>query len=66
MNTSNPTTGTVFLTIREASRVTGLSMYHLRQLKRRGELPHVLSGNRVMVDIPRLIAQLREPKGGCD
>lgn len=65
MNTGDPITGTVFRSIRETSKATGLSMYYLRQLKRQGKLPHVLSGNRVMIDIPALLCQIRN-QARCD
>ena len=44
-----------FLTIRECVPVTGLSERYLRELLRSGELPHVRSGNRVLVNVRMLL-----------
>ena len=44
-----------FQTIRDSVTTTGLSERYLRQLYREGKLPHVMVGNRVMVDVQALI-----------
>ena len=52
---AKPVATTPFQTIREAVRTTGLSEKFLRKMHREGHLPHVKSGNRVLVNIPRLL-----------
>lgn len=49
---------TPFQTIREAVRLTGLSERYMRQLHHEGKLPHVMSGNRVMVNVPKLMEMM--------
>ena len=46
---------TPFQTIREAVRSTGLSERYMREMHRAGKLPHVMSGNRVLVNVPKLL-----------
>ena len=49
---------TPFQTIREAVRLTGLSERYVRRLYHEGKLPHVMSGNRVLVNVPKLMEML--------
>ena len=49
-----------FLTIRECVPVTGLSERYLRDLLRSGELPHACSGNRVLVNVRKLLEMMDE------
>ena len=52
---TKPVKDAPFQTIRSAVAPTGLSERYIRQLYREGKLPHVMVGNRVMVDVPALI-----------
>ena len=47
-----------YQTIPQASRTTGLSQHFFRGLKARGELPHLMSGNTTLVNVPELRKQL--------
>ena len=49
---------TPFVTIREAVRLTGLSERYVRRLHHEGKLPHVMSGNRVLVNVPKLMEMM--------
>ena len=47
-----------FVTIKEACRRTGLSMYYLRRGCIDGTVPHVKSGSTYMVNVPALLKKL--------
>lgn len=49
---------TPFMKIKDAARVTGLSMYYLRNGCKDGSVPHVKSGTVYLVNIPRLLEKL--------
>ncbi len=49
---------TPFQTIREVVRSTGLSERYMREMHRAGKLPHVMSGNRVLVNVPKLMEMM--------
>ena len=57
---------TPFMKIGEASRVTGLSQYFLRQGCKDGSVPHVKSGTTYMVNVPALLRQLGADDGKED
>lgn len=48
----------MFLPIKEAVKVTGLSEYHFRQNLKAGKIPHIRSGNKILVNMPRLFEML--------
>ena len=47
-----------FATIREACNITGLSQHFLRDGVKAGTIPHIMSGNTYMINIPLLLQQL--------
>ena len=47
-----------FYTIRETMRLTGLSEGFLRSGVKSGRVPHVMSGNRALINVPLLLTQL--------
>ena len=49
---------TPFQTIREAASLTGLSERYVRRLHHEGKLPHVMSGNRVLVNVPKMMEMM--------
>ena len=49
---------TPFMKIKDACKVTGLSMYFLRKGCKDGSIPCVKSGTVYMVNIPALLRQL--------
>lgn len=57
-NEIKPIVTTPFQTIREAVRSTGLSERYMRKLHREGKLPHVMSGNRVLINVPKLMEMM--------
>lgn len=46
---------TPFMSIRDQVAVTGLSERYVRSLLKEGKLPHIMVGNRCMVNVPQLI-----------
>ena len=52
-----------YKTIRATARETGISAYRLRMWYAEGALPGFAAGNRWMVDVPALLAQLRGQQG---
>ncbi|MBR4575620.1 MAG: hypothetical protein IKO25_00315 [Clostridia bacterium] len=49
-----------FVTIRDCPARTGLSERYIRQLKRDGKLPCIMSGNRCLVNVPQLMELMNE------
>lgn len=58
MNNVIDTTIPMFLPIKEAVRVTGLSEYFFRQNLKAGKIHHIKSGNKILINMPRLEADL--------
>ncbi len=58
--TTSPVIEQPFLTIRKCVPITGLSERYLRELLRKGELPHIKSGNRVLVNTRKLLEIMDE------
>lgn len=54
---------TPYLTIRKTCEVTGLSMTFLRNGCISGSVPHIKSGNRYYINVPRLLAALEAAEG---
>ena len=57
-NTENNVIQPVFQPIKEAVKTTGLSEWYMRQALKNGTLPHIRTGNKVLVNVPRLLAEL--------
>lgn len=49
---------TMFQSIRETKRTTGLPECYLRKLVKEGKAPGVYSGKKFLVNVPALLAQL--------
>lgn len=49
-----------FQTIADASRTTGLAQCFLRTGVKNNTIPHIMSGKKYLINIPRLIEQLDE------
>ena len=47
-----------FFTICEVVRITGLSEVFLRCGVKSGRVPHIMSGNRALINLPLLLEQL--------
>ena len=56
MNTNN----VPFLKIKDASRVTGLSTYYLRNGCKDGTIPCVKSGKTYFINVPALLHKLND------
>lgn len=48
----------MFLPIKEATKVTGLSEYYFRQNIKSGKIPYLKQGNKIFVNMPQLLATL--------
>ena len=66
MSSSNQTP---FMSIHDAAKETGLSRFYLRNACRSGECPHVMSGNKYMINVAALLrkygadAEMEEENG---
>lgn len=49
------TTETVYHSIRETARITGLAEYNLRNRLKNGRLPGLYSGRKFLVNVPSLL-----------
>ena len=56
-----------FMSLSDACKVTGMSVYFLRRSCKDGSCPHIKSGAKYMVNVPALLEKLdeesREAKG---
>lgn len=50
----------IYHSIKDAVKITGLSEYFLRTLLKQGKLPHIRSGAKIYVNIPKLTEQLEK------
>lgn len=61
------TTETVYHSIRETARITGLAEYNLRNRLKNGSLPGLYSGRKFLVNVPsllKLVALEEEQRNG--
>lgn len=58
MNKTIDMTCPMFLSIKEVVKTTGLSEYYLRQNIKAGKIPYIKSGNKILINMPRLSATL--------
>lgn len=50
----------IFVGIKEAVKITGLSEFYFRQGLKAGNIPHIRSGKKILINMPRLEAQLEQ------
>ena len=55
---SSPAPATPFQSVTDAAKTTGLSTFFLRRGLRDGTIPHIKSGNKYLINIPRLLEVL--------
>lgn len=53
-----------FRKIPDATKITGLSQFYLRQGCKNGTIPHVMSGTTYMVNVPGLLRKLGVEREG--
>lgn len=53
-----------FQKIADASRITGLSQYFLRNGCKSGAVPHIKSGTTYFINVPALLKKLGVDEGG--
>lgn len=49
----------MFMTIREVARTGILPEHAIRQMVKAGQVPHIMAGNRVLINYPKFIEQLK-------
>lgn len=49
-----------YLTIKETCKATGLSLYFIKQRLAENRCPHIMSGNRHLINVPLFLQQLDE------
>ncbi|MDD6490371.1 MAG: hypothetical protein PUG48_11305 [Clostridia bacterium] len=49
-----------YQSIKNTAKTTGLSEYSIRQRLHNGTLPHIKSGSKVLVNVPKFLKQLEE------
>ena len=54
----------IYQSIKQAAQTTGLSQYYLRSGVKAGRIPHLKSGTKVLINVPRLLQQLEAADGG--
>lgn len=54
------TCNTMFQSVRQTQRTTGLSEYYLRKLVKEGKAPGVYSGKKFLVNVPALLTLLAQ------
>ena len=52
--------GKQFMSIRETARFTGLSENYIRKEVRLKTMPFIMSGNKVLINVPMLLEQINE------
>lgn len=48
----------IYQSIKDTVKTTGLSEFFLRKLLKAGDLPHIRSGTKIFVNVPKLLEQL--------
>ena len=54
------TANKIYMSRKEAAAFTGLSYHFIRKGTENGTIPHIMSGNRFLVNVPKLLQQLEE------
>jgi len=53
----------IFQSIKDTVKTVGISEFELRKRRGAGKLPHIMSGNKVLVNVPALIKLLEKESG---
>jgi len=60
-----PAHATPFQSVKETCRSLGVSQFYLRNGIKDGTVPHIRSGNKILINVPKLLDALnRESEGG--
>lgn len=49
---------TPFMNVRDTAQAVGLSEYYLRQELAKGNIPHIMCGRCIKINVPALLRQL--------
>lgn len=52
--------GKIFVTLNEACRVTGIAVYSLRRGCRERTIPHIMQGQKYLINLPQLLDALNK------
>ena len=50
----------IYQSVKDTVKVTGLSEFYIRKLLKAGKLPHMRSGSKVFVNVPKLVELLEK------
>lgn len=50
----------IYLSVKDTARYTGLSEYFLRGKLKDGKIPHINSGNKILIHLPSLLTELEK------
>lgn len=54
----------IYMTIKETNTATGLPISFLRKGVRAGTIPHIMSGNVYMINVPKMLETLEQALSG--
>lgn len=55
---AKPVPDTPFMSVKDAARAVGLSEYYLRQQLAKGNIPHIMCGRCIKINVPALLRQM--------
>ena len=55
---AKPKPSTPFMSVHDAAQATGLSEYYLRHELAKGNIPHVMCGRCIKINVPALLRQM--------
>lgn len=58
INLNKKTTHTTYMSVTEASKLSGLSEYFIRSRAKSGDIPHIMAGNKFVINYPKMLAYL--------
>ncbi len=49
-----------YVSVPEASKLSGLSEYFIRSRAKSGDIPHIMAGNKFVINYPKMLAYLEK------
>lgn len=49
---------TTYMSVPEASKLSGLSEYFIRSRAKSGDIPHIMAGNKFVINYPKMLDYL--------
>lgn len=50
----------VFHSVRETVRLTGIAEHQIRKMVKAGEVPHIMSGRKILINVPAFLNVLEQ------